>query len=489
MSDNVLAVVGGEKFISGLSSTQLLSVKAALTTPNPRYNQAKYFQKVPPWVLKDIPRELSFYNDRGNGVISVPRGFEIDVNKHKYNVVKKPVKWPKPKLKPRDWQKDVVKHWSKVVKLPSYDGVSKATPGSGKTICGIFVAHLLQQKTLVIVHTSSIMQAWVDDLKEMFGDSVKPGIIQGQTKRIGEHITIAMIQTLSKMDAKQWASEFGTVIVDECHHIAALTLFEALRNCHAAYRFGVTATLSRSDRLTSVINWVCGPVRTDADKDLNHTVPLMVTRLNTPFRLETKAEREEIKILKQSTLHKRQAQKKKRLDAICDLYEWTQTQKKYRGPSLILCSTLAMCDALIKRLSARALDVVLFSSDMDKDTRKVMLEDAKKGNLPIIISTYPLLSEGVNVPCWRNVFITQTLSSEGLTRQIIGRVERPAPGKVRGYVWDFVDKLSPQAFDQWTKRHLVYAKAADVIRHFKIKQKKGQPWRPYRKKSTKAQRT
>jgi len=69
----------------------------------------------------------------------------------------------------------------------------------------------------------------------------------GKTKRTGL-IDVAVIQSLQRKGAvEDFVAEYGHVIVDECHHLSAVTFERVLREVKAKYVLGLTATPTRKD--------------------------------------------------------------------------------------------------------------------------------------------------------------------------------------------------------------------------------------------------
>lgn len=103
-----------------------------------------------------------------------------------------------------------------------------APPGSGKTVIGLKIIADKQQPALIVVHRKQLADQWAERIEAFLGIAKQDigRIGQGKTK-IGKQITIAMIQSLGKELQKtnnnQLVNAFGTIIVDECHHIVAET--------------------------------------------------------------------------------------------------------------------------------------------------------------------------------------------------------------------------------------------------------------------------
>jgi superfamily II DNA or RNA helicase len=60
---------------------------------------------------------------------------------------------------------------------------------------------------------------------------------------------------------EDFVAEYGHVIVDECHHLSAVTFERVLREVKAKYVLGLTATPTRKDGHQPIIYMQCGPIR------------------------------------------------------------------------------------------------------------------------------------------------------------------------------------------------------------------------------------
>jgi len=113
-------------------------------------------------------------------------------------------------------------------------GIIVVPPGSGKTIIGLKLIEQKKQPALIITHRKQIAEQWVDRIETFFGIPKKEIGKIGQGKmKIGEQITVALIQTLVKKienDSKELKSAFGIVIIDECHHIPLKSFREAIHH-------------------------------------------------------------------------------------------------------------------------------------------------------------------------------------------------------------------------------------------------------------------
>lgn len=77
-----------------------------------------------------------------------------------------------------------------------------------------------------------------------------------------EYIDIAVMQSLNKMgEVKDCVKNYGMIIVDECHHISAVSFEKVLKSSNANYVYGLTATPIRKDGHHPIIFMQCGSIR------------------------------------------------------------------------------------------------------------------------------------------------------------------------------------------------------------------------------------
>jgi len=99
-----------------------------------------------------------------------------------------------------------------------YDDVTdncliNAKVGFGKTITALSLMSKFKTKTLVLVHTTFLLDQWVSEVKKLFG--IDAGILGKGINNIDSPIVIAMVQTAIK-HVDTLKNEFGLVVLDEC---------------------------------------------------------------------------------------------------------------------------------------------------------------------------------------------------------------------------------------------------------------------------------
>src|ERR1700719_3120684 len=151
-----------------------------------------------------------------------------------------------------------------VEQVLAYDqGILCAPTAFGKTVVGACLIAERSVNALILVHRRQLMDQWRERLAAFLGLPI--GHIGqfggGKAKRTGL-IDVAVIQSLQRKGAvEDFVAEYGHVIVDECHHLSAVTFERVLREVKAKYVLGLTATPTRKVGHQPIIYMQCGPIR------------------------------------------------------------------------------------------------------------------------------------------------------------------------------------------------------------------------------------
>ena len=187
----------------------------------------------PPFIIKNMALIRP-------GMIAIPIGRQ-DLIPNDYEIVdkrtEKPVEFPKFAFELRESQQlvyDEVKD----------SAIINAWVSWGKTFTALAIAGKLGQKTLVVTHTVPLRKQWENEVKKVFG--FEPGIIGSGNFKISPPIVVGNIQSLYKK-IKELRQEFGTIILDEMHHVSSPTFSRIIDKSCARYKIGLTGTLQRKD--------------------------------------------------------------------------------------------------------------------------------------------------------------------------------------------------------------------------------------------------
>ena len=142
------------------------------------------------------------------------------------------------------------------------NGILCASTAFGKTVVAINIIATRKVNTLIIVNSIQLLEQWDAKLKiflEIGKHSI--GRLGGGKKKVSNIIDIATMQTLNKNnDVDKILNNYGQIIIDECHHIAAFTFEKIMKCAKNKYILGLTATPNRKDKYDKIITMQCGPV-------------------------------------------------------------------------------------------------------------------------------------------------------------------------------------------------------------------------------------
>jgi superfamily II DNA or RNA helicase len=331
-------------------------------------------------------------------------------------------------------------------------GVIVAPPGSGKTVMGLEIVSRKQQPALIIVHRKQLFDQWIDRIQSFLGiPKFRIGKIEGGRYELGDEITVAMIQSLQTVnvtDKEKLYYSFGTIIVDECHHIPAKTFREVIRHFHSYYLYGFTATPIRKNNdeklifihLGDIIHEVIIPATETQHKALS--IVIQNTELFAPFNSATDKIETLINILIHDT-----ARNKIITD---DIAREVRAGRKI----LVLTERKSHVDILNQYLKGICETIALTGDDTEQN-RKSKLDLVANGDFQVLISTGQFIGEGTDIGTLNCLILTYPFSFEGKLVQYIGRVQRSHDAPV---IYDYRDIRIEYFNNQFKQRNRSYRK-------------------------------
>jgi superfamily II DNA or RNA helicase len=318
-------------------------------------------------------------------------------------------------------------------------GMLVAPPGSGKTVIGCALIARQKVATLVIVDRKPLVEQWREQLATHLGFTQKQiGQVGGGRNKPTGVVDVAMIQSLSRRDdIAELTSCYGMVIIDECHHVPAVTFERVVREIPVRRWVGLTATPYRRDGLQAMMAMYCGPVR--------HTMALpsqtALHRLDLVVH-ETDHQAEEGQHIQ--TTFRGLVEDETRTGIICD--DIASASKRGRQ-CLVLTRWTEHLDFIASSLEQRGIRPLVLHGQVGKKARMAVIEELAgppgQDSGLVLVATASLLGEGFDCPPLDTLFLAFPIKFKGSVVQYVGRVLRPAAEKASVEVHDYVDSQVP----------------------------------------------
>ncbi|MDZ4676376.1 MAG: DEAD/DEAH box helicase family protein [Oligoflexia bacterium] len=336
-------------------------------------------------------------------------------------------------------------------------GVLLAPPGSGKTVIACALIAKRKLPTLILVHRQPLLDQWKEQIHRFLDVPIKEiGTFASSKKKLTGKIDIAMIQTLTKTDEiEELLSGYSQVIVDECHHIPAVSFESLLKRISSKYILGLTATPYRKDGHHKILFMQCGPIRYEIKSADNNSLSKRVVVHETTFQLSAE-------LGHQPPIHvvweKLTADQERNNLIVEDI---TSAIHEGRFP-LVISDRKEHLEQLADKTAERNPNIKVFRLEgtLGKKARRQVFDEISLGletKVPqCLFATASLIGEGVDIPRLDTLVLAMPISFKGRMVQYAGRLHRPFPGKKDVLIYDYLDSCSGLTISMYRKRLLAY---------------------------------
>ncbi|XPP27753.1 MAG: TOTE conflict system archaeo-eukaryotic primase domain-containing protein [Leucobacter sp.] len=331
-----------------------------------------------------------------------------------------------------------------VTEVKKHDtGVLVAPPGTGKTVIACALIAEKQVPTAILVNRAELLVQWRERLTQFLSIEEKQigQLGAGRRKRKGV-VDLIMMQTIAHRNGDPTIlNEYGQVIIDECHAIAAPAVEAALRQAGTPRWLGMTATPYRSDQMDGLITLQCGPIRHTMafESNVDRVLRIHATEFTTE---EPGTDGPSIQAIYTELAHDAS-----RNALIVDEVTAAVAEKRR---CLVLTNRLDHLEALSEGIGQCTMVPVLslhgrLSPAERKGIRARLAEVMSTGEPFVLVAIDRVAGEGLDLPTLDTLFLAVPISFKGKVVQQLGRITRGS-GTDRGapaIVHDFHDAKVP----------------------------------------------
>ena len=438
-----------------------------LKVANPEYSKKV---RLGLWV-GNTPKDIALYRNSGSDLI-IPHGVkdsllyafpELNINGSFEHPVlfnyasNKPVNY-NANINLYDYQKDALNSL-----VRSRGGILQSKAGSGKTRVGIALACALGKKTLWLTHTNELLNQSYNAAAE-FIDKKLLGKITAGKMQIADGITFATVQTLSKSDLNALRYEWDMIIVDECHRasmsVTKATMFsKVLNNLAARYKYGLSATLHRADGLIKCTYALIGGVAYTVPDSVVNTMQVRIERKDTGVKISRACLDTDGTLVYAKLINYLAEHICRNVMIASDIARLASDKNSV----ILLSDRVEHLKRLYDLLPLEYQnDAVILHGKVKKADRELALEQMRNKEKHILLATYQLAKEGLDVPCLDRLLLATPVKDYAIVVQSVGRIARVCEGKGEPVVYDYVDDIGFLE-GMWKKRCTSYRKDGCIL--------------------------
>jgi superfamily II DNA or RNA helicase len=335
-------------------------------------------------------------------------------------------------------------------------GVFVAPPGIGKTVLGTYLVAQRARSTLILVHRKPLLEQWTAQLSLFLDiDEKEIGRIGGGKRRPNGRLDVAMVQSLvRKNQVDELIGGYGHVVVDECHHLPAVSFERILSEVKARYLVGLTATPQRRDGHQPITQMQLGPVRFRVDARSQAARRLFVHKLivrETGFRMAGDGHDAGIQEIYRALANDEARNRRIVEDVIAAVHEG-------RSP-ILLTERRDHLEYFAEQLRGFVRHIVVLRGGMTAKERQHsadQLASISDVSERLVVATGRYIGEGFDDPRLDTLFLAMPVSWKGTLIQYSGRLHRHHPAKTDVRIYDYVDAEVPVLLRMFAKRLITY---------------------------------
>ena len=417
-----------------LSKSLISKLKSFASFENPQIKVLLGLRKP----LYNIPRLIQNFEEDENNLM-LPRGlkntvcdffnsngvsFVIDDKRNFNSQETKKVKF---NLRPE--QNDAV---NEIIKNDF--SICVAPPGFGKTLIAAKMFELRACKTLIIVNKNMLLNQWIERFVDYFEYKKEDiGYLGKSENKLNGKIDVATMQSLKNLP--DYIHNYSFVIIDECHHIPAITFEQIVKIFRGKYILGLSATPNRKDGLQPILYQQLGDIAYEYKKKKTHYNKLKILRTKFVSQADNYAS-----IINELCIDEN------RNKLIID-----EIKNNINRKILLLTDRIEHINILEHLLNLENIDYISIHGSLNKKEQVENMNLVKEKSL--IMATTSYFGEGIDFPHLNTIFFATPISYYGRLVQYLGRIGR---GNQECLAIDFLDTNNAMLNSAFNKRALGY---------------------------------
>jgi superfamily II DNA or RNA helicase len=370
--------------------------------------------------------------DEDEKTISLPRGFLSRLLKFLYdNDIKYSITFATPELAACKFKSNITLTDNQEIIVQNAmlekQGVIVAPPGGGKTMMGMELIARHNKPALVLVHRKQLLDQWVDRIQTYLNiPKAQIGKFSSGKKSSGKQITVGLLQSFARAGSlAELSDQFGTIIVDECHHIPAKTFRAVISQLNPQFLYGLTATPKRKHNDEELIYVYVGDIIANMS-DMVGTQPrslesqfdvqIRETNLSIPYNWKT----DHFDLIAKTICY----DTARNGLVVQDILEQVDLSRRV----LVLSERKEHLKVLELYLKGKC-EVLTLTGEDSATSRVSKQKQIEDGRYQVLLATGQLIGEGVHIENIETLILAFPFAFEGKLTQYIGRLMHSAHPK------------------------------------------------------------